>query len=423
MVVRRLTVYFLILFVLAGVGLFVYSNLLINRLEDEYRSISKAYAEVSSAILSATEVPQELLAGIVESLKGMLDFPAIVTEIDTGLIVTSRNLPGNLKPVDSESRLEILRLSKEMDEDNEPIALVQRKTRGDTGETYERRLFLLHYRLPDFIRSLSWVPLVGIGFILIFGGLGLYANHRFRLSQQQAIWVGLAKETAHQLGTPLSSLLGWLELLKEDPQGVSGIIPEMASDIERLNAIVNRFAVIGSPPELEAVRPRFVVREAVEYCRKRISRSNVRVETELDDVPPTPLNIVLFGWVIENLIRNAAEAGARTVTARERRLEQTANPRATRPRGTIKVTLTDVGGKTIVKVIDDGPGMSRRLRRHAFDAGHSTKSRGWGLGLTLARRIIQEYHHGKISIQSVPGEGTTFIIELPQSQSAEPAEV
>ncbi|MBD3398919.1 MAG: hypothetical protein GF399_01140 [Candidatus Coatesbacteria bacterium] len=411
MVLRRITLYFILLFVLVGVGLFVYSNLLINRLEDEYRSVALAYADVSSAILSATEVPQGLLDEIVESLRGMLDFPAVVTTVD-GRIVTSRNMPGGLKPVDSDSRLEILRIAKEMDEANEPVSLVQRKTHRATGEVFERELFRLHYRLPDFIRSLAWVPGVGIGFIILFGGLGLYANHRFRLSQQQAIWVGLAKETAHQLGTPVSSLLGWLELLKDDPASLPDVLPELASDIGRLEAIVNRFAVVGSAPELEPLNPRPVVEEAVEYCRKRISLANVALKTRLEDTPPVPLNPILFGWVLENLIRNAAEAGARTREARERRVEQALDPGVSTPVGSIEVTLERRGDLVVIKIADDGPGMTRHMRRHAFDAGKSSKHRGWGLGLTLAKRIISDYHHGRISVDSRLGEGTTFTIEL-----------
>lgn len=407
MVLRRLAVYLLLLFVLVGVGLFVYSNLLINRLEMEYRSIAMAYAEASSTILSATEVPHAFLTEIAESLKGMLEFPAIVTEVGTGEIVTTRNLPGNLRPVDAEARLEILRLSHEMDQVNEPIPLVQRKTRSDTGETFERRLFMLHYSLPDFVLSLSWVPLVGIGLIIVFGGLALFANHRFRLSQQQAIWVSLAKETAHQLGTPLSSLLGWLEVLKDHPEELGELLPDIASDVERLNATVNRFAVIGSPPELEDQPPRPLVEQAVEYCRRRISPSNVQLAMELEDVPPVPLNDVLFGWVIENLIRNSAEA-----VARERQASQERGNRTT-----ILIRLSQAAGRMLLEVVDDGPGMNRRLRRRAFDAGHSTKARGWGLGLTLARRIIEEYHHGWIHLTSVPGEGTTFTIEMPLSPS------
>lgn len=408
MILRRITLYFLILFVLVGVGLFTYSNALINRLENEYRSISIAYADVSSAIITAVtrgDVSLDLLKEITDSLRRMLKFPAIVVSAD-GSQIECRNLPGDLQPVDAASRLEILRLAAEMDRDSDPIPLVERRVYESTGTVEERLVATLHYSSPDIIITLSWLPVVGIAFILIFGGLGLFANHRFRLSEQQAIWVGLAKETAHQLGTPVSSLLGWLELLGEDPAAVGNVREEMARDVKRLGQIVNRFAEVGRTPELEKTDLREVVREAVEYCRRRISPANVKLVEELADVGLVPLSAVLFGWVIENLVRNAAEALANPGDGEKK------GPRKPR-RGQITVSLRRAARGVELEVADTGAGMNARMRRRAFDAGHSTKARGWGLGLTLVRRIIVEYHHGRIRLKSAPGEGARFIITLP----------
>jgi len=408
MIPRRITLYFLILFLLVGVGLFTYSNALINRLEHEYRSISIAYADVSSAIITAVtrgDVSLELLKDITDSLRRMLKFPAIVVSAD-GEQIECRNLPGDLQPVDAVSRLEVLRLAADMDRDNDPIPLVERRVHEPTGTVEERLVATLHYSSPDIITTLSWLPVVGIAFILLFGGLGLFANHRFRLSEQQAIWVGLAKETAHQLGTPVSSLLGWLELLAEDPAAAGKVQPEMTRDVKRLEQIVHRFSEVGRSPELEATDLRAVVREAIGYCRKRISLTNVKLVEELEDVGLVPLSAVLFGWVIENLVRNAAEVLANPGDAGT-------GGRRKPGRGRITVRLRRGAKGVELEVADTGPGMDWWMRRRAFDAGHSSKARGWGLGLTLVRRIIVEYHHGRIRLKSAPGEGTRFSITLP----------
>ncbi|OGD78767.1 MAG: hypothetical protein A2Y64_06770 [Candidatus Coatesbacteria bacterium RBG_13_66_14] len=405
---RRITLYFLMLFVLVGVGIFTYSNALINRLENEYRSISIAYADVSSAIITAVtrgDVSLVLLKDITDSLRRMLKFPAIVVSAN-GEQIECRNLPGDLQPVDAASRIEVLRLAAEMDEDSDPIPLVERRVHESTGTVEERLVATLHYSSPEIITTLSWLPVVGIAFILIFGGLGLFANHRFRLSEQQAIWVGLAKETAHQLGTPVSSLLGWLELLGEDPAEAGNVREEMTRDVKRLGQIVNRFAEVGHPPALEPTDLREVVREALEYCRRRISLANVKLEDELADVGLVPLSAVLFGWVIENLVRNAAEALANPGDGGTKGRRR---PR----RGRITVVLRRAPRGVELEVTDSGAGMNALVRRRAFDAGHSTKVRGWGLGLTLVRRIIVEYHHGRIRLKSAPGEGTRFTITLP----------
>jgi signal transduction histidine kinase len=412
MTLRRISLYFLLLFVLIGVGLFTYSNALINRLENEYRRISQAYAEVSSAIITAVtrgDVPLELLREITDSLRRMLKFPAIVVSAD-GEQVECRNLPGDLQPVDAASRVEILRLAAQMDEENDPIPLVERRVRQPTGTVEERLVATLHYSSPEIITTLSWLPVVGIVFILVFGGLGLFANHRFRLAEQQAIWVGLAKETAHQLGTPVSSMLGWLELLQEDPAALERVHPEINRDVRRMEQIVHRFAEVGRPPELVGTDLAEVVREALEYCRRRVSLSNVELMDELQDVGLVPLSGVLFGWVIENLVRNAAEVLANPVNPGE---GDGKKARREARRGRITVSLRRGARGVELEVADDGPGMSRRMRRRAFDAGRSTKVRGWGLGLTLVRRIIVEYHHGRIRLESTPGDGTRFIITLP----------
>jgi len=310
----------------------------------------------------------------------------------------------------------IFDLAAEMDEENEPIPLVERKTHQASGTTHEREVAQLHYAMPYIIQTLNWTPIFGIGFVLLFAVLGLLAARRYQHTEQQAIWVGLAKETAHQLGTPLSSLLGWVEILRERPDQLAEVIEEVSSDIGRLEEITHRFGEIGSKPEMTALPLRPEIEKALDYCRRRISLSRIRLEGELRDVPPTPINGPLIGWVVENLVRNSAQAlsawqrgprkidGSSQVSTKET------------PPGLIRVELRPASRGVELIVSDNGPGMDKHTRRHAFDAGQTTKARGWGLGLTLVKRIIYEYHGGKIRLESTPEQGTRVIIFLPATK-------
>jgi len=416
------TLYFLLLFTIFGVGLFMYANSLIGELETEYRAVSIAYADATSAIISSPDVPAEVIGEVVESLKNLLDFPAIVITSD-GELATARYLPDRLQEkvdhwlhggeLDEATKCVIFELAAEMDEYNEPVPLVERKTHQASGTTHEREVAQLHYAMPYIIQTLNWTPIIGIGFVLLFAGLGVLAVRRYQRTEQQAIWVGLARETAHQLGTPLSSLLGWLEILRERPDQLREVIGEVSSDIGRLEEITHRFGEIGSKPEMTALPLKPEIEKALDYCRRRISLNRIRLEGELHDVPPTPINGPLIGWVIENLVRNSSQA----LSAWNRgdlRPDGTAQaPTKEKPTGLIRVELHPVNRGIELIVSDNGPGMDKHTRRHAFDAGQTTKARGWGLGLTLVKRIVTEYHSGKIRLESTPEQGTRVIIFLP----------
>ena len=228
--------------------------------------------------------------------------------------------------------------------------------------------------------------------VLIFVGVAIFALLTSKKAEQNMVWVGLSKETAHQLGTPISSLMAWVELLKVQYPNDT-LIPSMSEDVERLQMIANRFSKIGSAPELKAVDLRMLLEHVVEYMRHRTS-DKVRIVMRMpDNLPKVRLSVELFEWVIENLCKNAVDAmngvGCLTISVEEG----------------VKYWYIDVS--------DTGKGIDKRHFEDVFAPGYTTKKRGWGLGLSLARRIVMEYHSGRIFVkQSELNRGTTFRIEL-----------
>lgn len=256
----------------------------------------------------------------------------------------------------------------------------------------------LYYEDSKLLKRLSYFPYIQLLVMLAFIAVVYFAVLSTKKAEQNKVWVGLSKETAHQLGTPISSLMAWMELLESlgvDPETVA----EMNKDVRRLDTIASRFSKIGSQPQMQPENLNTVVERASSYMRSRIS-SRINVTIELS---PKPLIVnvsaPLFEWVMENLIKNAVDA-----------MEGT---------GAIDIsTGTDSGGHPYVQVSDTGKGISRKNFKTIFNPGYTTKKRGWGLGLTLAKRIIEQYHSGKIYVlSSEPGKGTTFRIDFPNYQS------
>ena len=242
------------------------------------------------------------------------------------------------------------------------------------------------------LKQLRFFPVVQL---LIIGGFLLLAYSTFsafRRSEQNRVWVGMAKETAHQLGTPLSALLAWVEVLRSE--GVDeAVLTELGKDLDRLRTVTDRFSKIGSDPELTSADLSAFVAETMAYLQRRMPKA-VSFEVALEEGARASFNPALFGWVLENLTKNAVDAmeGA----------------------GSLRVRLAGVSGQVVLDVEDTGKGMSRRVQRQVFDPGFSTKARGWGLGLSLVKRIVTEYHGGQISIlRSEEGLGTTFRVTLP----------
>ena len=259
----------------------------------------------------------------------------------------------------------------------------------------------IHFGQSGMIGQISLAPLVSLAVLAIFSLIGYIGFRNIIRSEQRSIWVGMAKETAHQLGTPLSSLAGWLELMRgsrgEVPEEREAILREMQKDTRRLNQIASRFSQIGSVPELRPSDIGSLISETIAYFRGRSPLFGRHVfEVDLDDLPPVPLNAELMGWAFENLFRNAVDAiggkdGTISVGARLRDPD------------TVRITVRD-----------NGRGIDADSITRVFEPGFSTRKRGWGLGLAFVKRIVEEYHGGRIQIaHSAAGWGTTFEIELP----------
>ncbi len=242
------------------------------------------------------------------------------------------------------------------------------------------------------IKRLSWWPYIQLGVVMVFVVIAIFALLTSKKAEQNKVWVGLSKETAHQLGTPISSLMAWTEILKETyPE--DDLLPEMDKDVKRLQLIADRFSKIGSMPELAPASLNEVMRHVVEYMNRRTS-AKVKMVTEFpeDDII-AQINPQLFEWVIENLCKNAVDA--------------------MEGEGTITLTTLMEPGKAVVEVADTGKGIRKKDLHTVFTPGFTTKKRGWGLGLSLAKRIVEEYHKGRIFVKySELGKGTTFRIEL-----------
>lgn len=251
----------------------------------------------------------------------------------------------------------------------------------------------LYYEDSTLLKRLSLYPYIQLLVLLIFVGMVYYAVSSSKRAEQNKVWVGLSKETAHQLGTPISSLAAWLELLEETNTD-KGIINDMRKDVGRLSTIASRFSKIGSRPDMVDEDINNVVAKASEYMISRISRKvNFRLMT-LEVPAMVNLSIPLFEWVMENLIKNAVDAMDGS--------------------GALVIKIDRGENRVYIDISDSGKGIARKNQKVVFRPGYTTKKRGWGLGLTLAKRIIEEYHNGEIYVKySEIGIGTTFTIALP----------
>ncbi len=256
------------------------------------------------------------------------------------------------------------------------------------GET--QRLFYDDSRL---LHQLSWYPYIQLVVMAAFVMVVYFAVTSSKRAEQNKVWVGLSKETAHQLGTPISSLMAWIELMREsdsDPM----MVEEMSKDVQRLSTIASRFSKIGSQPQIERADLNDVIDRAASYMRSRISSRITLTVNRTENPLPVAMSEPLIEWVMENLIKNAVDA-----------MEGS---------GSITISMRGERNDAIIEVTDTGKGMTRKMRKEIFQPGFTTKKRGWGLGLTLAQRIIRQYHGGQIAVSdSEPGVGTTFQIHLP----------
>ena len=242
------------------------------------------------------------------------------------------------------------------------------------------------------LRRLAAYPYIQLGVVMLFVVVAIFALLTSKRAEQNKVWVGLSKETAHQLGTPISSLMAWTEILKENYPD-DALIPEMDKDVRRLELIADRFSKIGSLPEPVPASLTEVMEHVIEYMDRRTSQKVRFIKDFPEGDIIIRMNASLFEWVIENLCKNAVDA-----------MEGS---------GTITLHLDETADKAIIEVTDTGKGIRKKDLRNVFRPGFTTKKRGWGLGLSLAKRIVEEYHKGRIFVKSSePGRGTTFRIEL-----------
>lgn len=332
--------------------------------------------------------------------------PAILVDSSMSQAVIWRNVPvafetlvGVTGPDSARAARTLARLQEEMRASHEPIPIDLTYPSFDGGPPSRLVQYML-YGESELVRDLRRFPFVQLLFVALFVLVGYLSFSYVRRSEQSSLWVGMAKEAAHQLGTPISSLMGWLEVLRmpeKDRSRDDAALGEIEKDIARLERVTARFSDIGSLPKLETQPVDPVVRSIAEYMRERLpSRGReIRLETHMESGLRAELNPELFEWVIENLIKNAMdamEAGGGNITIRGRLFE-----------GNVRIDVTDTG-----------KGIDRRDLKHIFKPGYSTKKRGWGLGLSLAKRIVEDYHGGTLTLHaSKPGEGSTFRIEIP----------
>lgn len=381
--VKRILVVGAVLIVVASLWV---SHGLISDLKNEEQTKMGVWAEAMRSLTSADETTDLNL--VLRVINDNHTIPVIVTD-EKGQVTTSRNL-----------RLHYRTSRDSVKQVNEELAHLKatghsmRISLGtdEVGETHATALYI-YYGQSLLLQRLAWFPYVQLGVVTVFLLVALLALLSTKRAEQNKVWVGLTKETAHQLGTPISSLMAWMAVMHEAYPD-DALIDEMEADVRRLEMVAERFSKIGSAPKLhpEAVGP--IVERVAEYIARRIPKS-VELTVDLrDESELIPISAPLVEWVVEVLCKNAADAMPGV--------------------GQIGISGGKKGDRYVIDVADTGKGIERKHHKTVFRPGFTTKQRGWGLGLSLAKRIIEEYHHGRIYVlRSAPGEGTVFRIELP----------
>lgn len=377
---QRWKVLLLIAAIFIGFTSLFITNTLVKELSHEERKKIELWAEAIrelSQISTMADTNQNFTI-IFEVLQNNTTVPVILTD-EKDSVLSYRNIP--TKKIDSKD--EIDKLLRQMKASKEPIEV----TLLDGSKNF------VYYKDSTTLVMLTFYPYIQLAIIILFILASYYAFSRSRRAEQNQVWVGMAKETAHQLGTPTSSLLAWLEIIRESNLNPA-LVNDFEKDIARLEKIVDRFSKIGSTPSLVSLNLIDVVNNTIDYLSNRISaKITIIKEYEEKDYIPVPLNETLFEWVLENIIKNSIDA----ITSS----------------GAVKVAITDNTQVVFIDVSDTGRGIPRTHFKTIFQPGYTTKKRGWGLGLTLSKRIIEEYHNGKVFVNfSEIEKGTTFRIVL-----------
>ena len=370
---------------IAAVSL-VISYLLVRDLSREERNNMLVWAEAMRTLSQADENTDLYLA--LQVVNGNQTIPVVVLD-SAGEVVTYRNIAIDA-PTESDSLAYLQREAAAMRRAGYVVELNLSDAGADVrpGDAY----LLICYQESSMLRRLASYPYVQLGVVGLFVVVAIFALLSSKRAEQNRVWVGLSKETAHQLGTPISSLMAWVAILRENYPD-DDLLPELDKDVKRLELIAERFSKIGSQPESSSEDMGGLLERVADYIRRRCSD---RVEVVCLP-PPAPVEAEvcapLFEWVIENLCKNAIDAMAGC--------------------GRITLALWREAGHVVIEVTDTGKGISKRHYKTVFTPGYTTKKRGWGLGLSLAKRIVEQYHRGHIFVKSSElGVGTTFRIEL-----------
>jgi two-component sensor histidine kinase len=400
-----LKIYFIAGTVILVTGALWYNNSLIARMKSQSEDTTRLFSKFIAIALE--DVSAESSQEFIKEVRGAITLPFVLTDRSGRPVVWSgigikmladdeygRVIDFNPEQPDDPVLEDVLRTAIEFDRINDPIEVES-----------DLLALVIHYGPSKLSRELRIAPFVQFGVFIIFVVIGLLGMRAVKTGEKRSIWVGMAKETAHQLGTPLSSIMGWLEIIRAraSAEGCSGAldgpVDEASADVDRLSRISSRFSKIGSAPPLEYQKIDPVIEETVDYFERRrpALKINSTIEVDVEEMPLIRCSADLLGWVFENLIKNSLDAidgegGKINITGRVDRGEQA----------------------VVILFSDNGKGMSSGMKKKVFNPGFTTKSRGWGLGLALVKRIVEDIHGGSIKVANThPGEGTTFQITFP----------
>ncbi len=382
-----------------------YNNTLIRRMQEQSVSTTRLFSRFIA--IGLREVKDHDRSGLIREIRSEITIPYIMTDTaGRPMVWNGIDLPQvaddeyarliDFNPIKPNDELleAVMRKAQHFDHINDPLLIES-----------ENLSLVLHFGPSRLSRELAVAPYIQLAVLVLFFLFGFLGFRAMKIGEQRSIWVGMAKETAHQLGTPLSSIMGWITMLESECGSTSvsdkmqQAVDEISTDIDRLRMISDRFSKIGSMPKLEYQKLDPIIEETVAYFERRrpALRINSTISVEMEELPLIRCSKELLGWVFENLIKNALDA----IADMEGRIN-------------ISGKMDQGKNSVVITFSDNGKGMSSKIRNQIFSPGFTTKSRGWGLGLTLVKRIVEEYHKGSIRVtQTQPNRGTTFQIEFP----------
>jgi len=387
-------------------GIFLYTYSLVRSFERQTEILTMVFAKFCAAATYPATQDEEVRLIFNEVIKD-IHFPIVITD-PRGVPYTWKNIGDHLDPDEVSWEVfasasptspppgiisEVIAVVRGMDSKRRPVLMLDQAS--------GRFLGTVHYARPAITGGLKWLPFAAGALLMLFFVMGYLGIRSFIVGERRSIWIGMAKETAHQLGTPLSSLMGWLQLLKERcaDDRMRETVREMEKDILRLSKISSRFGKVGSRPRLDREDVVEIVRNAVDYQKRRLPSLSreVEIKEHFGNLPKADVNADLLEWAVENLLKNALDA-------------------MDKPRGIVELRTTYISRRQIIsiEVEDNGRGMDQKSAKKIFEPGYTTRRGGWGLGLPLARRVVEEYHYGKLSLlRTSPGKGSLFVMEIP----------